>query len=270
MSLKTGFDLPHSDTAEAIHIESIMTSALVTFTQTVQHDNELMFYHHIFMQLAVEAEEAETIDMSEISAMLKTIIGSNVDSIRFYKDVADVYNCLDKNGLAAKMEKLWTSLTNQQPLSPESAQNPTLLKVIERSTEYYNLIKSGRRTEALEMAQEQADNFCLGDLLNEEQMQAYIEETLAAESAKEDISLDVYEDGFVQCMCSFCAPRITAWEALREQGQIPHTTEVQNMMIGFLDLDLREIINMTSSSSSSAESPSSSDLSSSSLLLEFE
>lgn len=273
MSLRSGFDLPHYDSPEAVHIESLLTSALVSFAQAVQHDNELMFYHHIFMQFAYEVEEMESLAQVDFAKMMKTVIKTDSESMRFYRDVADIYNCLDQNGLAVKLEKLWQSLNTQQPLSPDSASNPILTKTISQSTEYYNLIKSGQRIEALELAQKHADSFVLSDVLDENQFQQYIQATMEAEGEdKDNVSLDIYEDGFVQCMCNFCGPRIAAWEMLREQGQLPETSEVQNMMINYVELDLRAISDMTSSSASGGESPSGSDLSTgdSSSFLEFE
>ncbi len=244
--MRTGSAFIHETTQEELFNSCVTASAVAAYGRAVNHDEELMFYHHIFAQLNIELEDAGyTVGEASIPGhpaeemMNKILDEASQEDRDFFTDVAHLYNSLSPLGIVAKMQKLVDAMESETPLSPNSAADLTLTEVVQNADLYKSAIQSEDKSKLFQTIFEQADQRP-SQVLSEENFEAYLIAALTNGEARDpNGNLDTIDnDGYMICACSFCGPRVAMWEQVREEGNVPEMLPLQNTIVQLFNLNL--------------------------------
>jgi len=250
--MRTGRHHVHELTPEEVFTQCVTASGIAAIGREINHDAELMVYHHILAELSARIEDAgwDCLDTMKpghpAEQLFEQILGElQEEDHSFYLDASKLFHCLDDAGMAARLQKLVDCLDSGEPLSPDSAGDAVIAHVIEDSSRYKAAVLANDNDSLMRLVGEISQQLP-SEVLSEDKFNEYLCATFAAgEQTPENVSLIEYEDGYMQCDCTFCKPRIQIWEQVREEGEIPALLPLQETLVSLMHVDLRELAVMT-------------------------
>jgi hypothetical protein len=248
--MRTGFLRAHESSHQEVFHQCVTASAMVSYGRSVNHDAEVMYYHHLFAQVMNEVEDAGyTAEQTDISGHPAEQIFDRImsqvdqeDDSEFYQDCAHLYHCLSAEGVIAKLQKLVDSMETGQPLSPTSADDPILVQIIHAADQYRSAVVSEDLSILTAKVLAEAGQLP-STILQQDQFQQYLVGMLTGTKEEPDVISTYDDDGYMLCACAFCEPRIAMWEAIREEGNIPELLPLQESMIEMVGLSLERLYN---------------------------
>jgi len=250
--MRTGLQRGHEASVEEVMDQCVTASGIAAIGREINHDAELLVHHHILAELTARIEDAGW-ECSDISIpdhpaciLFEEILdGLQHDDHVYYREISQLYNCLHPEGITKKLEGVVRALTSGQPLSPDSASDPVIARVIEDSMQYRQAVMSGNNENLLQLVLQESQKLP-SEVLSEEKFGEYLCATFAGtEEDRDNVDLIEYDDGSLQCNCEFCKPRFEIWEQVRHNGEIPPMSELQENICHMLQVDLREFSMMS-------------------------
>lgn len=250
--MRTGLLRAHDVSVEEVTDQCVTASGIAAIGREINHDAELLVHHHILAELTVGIEDAgwTCSDTSKPDHPASELFEQILDDLReddhsFFREISQLYNCLHPAGITNKLEGVVRALSSGQPLSPDSANDPVIARVIEDSIQYRQVVMSGNNQNLLELVLNESQKIP-SEILSEEKFSEYLCATFSGtEQDRDNIDLIEYDDGSLQCNCEFCKPRFETWEQVRHNGEIPPMSQLQEDICRMLQVDLREFAMMT-------------------------
>lgn len=243
--MRTGFLMAHEQSQQEVFHQCVTASAVATYGQTVNHDAEVMFYHHLFAQIMNEVEDAgysaeHTMQAGHpAEAIFDRIMedASSEEDGEFYTETAHLYQCLSPQGVIAKLQKLVDCMESEQPLSPDSAEDPVLQDIIAASDRFKSAVLTGKASELSKIVLEQTGKLP-SNLLSQDKFEQYLVGMLTGTEDEPDMISTYDDDGYMLCGCAFCDPRLKLFERVRQLGEVPKLMPLQEIMIELVGLSL--------------------------------
>lgn len=183
---------------ELINNQCLTSSVLHEIGKQAIKDISILMIHQLGADVYYREEQGIEIPINEEDGTY--ILYSNEEELEIRKGLMDVvmkYHILDENGLVSQLTPIVNYVLYGIDLKPEDLNNPYINSVISSMDKYKENILNNDNSKTLEQIMDFRD-------VTE---QIELQEQMILDSfndGREDIDIEIYEDGVVQCACENC------------------------------------------------------------------
>jgi hypothetical protein len=185
---------------EAINNQCLTASVLHEIGKQAIKDISSLMVHQLTADIYYRQEENIDIPINPIDGTF--IVYNPEEELEIRKSLMDIvmkYHILHQDGLVAQLTPLVNYVLYDQPLSPIHLNDPIISSIISNMNKYKTNIINNDNLKTLE----QIMNFEDVTEQTAEEQEKMILDTF--NDGNDDIDVEIYEDGIVQCACKYCS-----------------------------------------------------------------
>jgi hypothetical protein len=203
--LRSGIGNVNTPSPIEIHNKSLMAAAMHEIGQQAILDTSILMFHQQAADVYYRESENTPIT-TDADGNYDLYTPDEHDEIKSCLiDVVMKFHIFDENGLANKLTPLIEHMKTNEPLPQEAIDDPFIQDIIATQNQYSGSVFGNNTKEILS----KICDFNLVENLTPEQNEMIIKASYA-DDADNMVNVAVFEDGVVQCACSYCEKYFTA------------------------------------------------------------